>query len=212
MNGWDGMSKTFRPGLRREPRRWWLRLSALLAIALSVGLWLALTSGDDGAEAQAACTQGRDCTVLLAVQAQLEGTATDALNWSADLSMTSWDGVRLGSHGRVTRLTLNGKGLTGTLPARLSELRELQYLRMSDNALTGGIPKEWATLPELREVSLMGNRLTGGIPREFGSTPKLGALYLRYNELTGSRAASTSSARRAPASCGRAACSRTRPH
>lgn len=64
------------------------------------GLWLAVPSGDDGVEAQTACTQGPDCTVLLAVQAELEGRSPDALNWSADIPMTSWYGVEL-TDGRV---------------------------------------------------------------------------------------------------------------
>ncbi|MCY3654987.1 MAG: hypothetical protein OXG95_00005, partial [Chloroflexi bacterium] len=84
--------------LRRELRKqWWQTLTVVLALALGAGLWFAF-GGDDGGGAHAEeelpeCSQGRDCQVLLSVKAQLQGEATGALNWSADVPMASWYGV-----------------------------------------------------------------------------------------------------------------------
>ncbi len=84
-------------------------------------------AGADGARAQTACTQGADCTLLLAVQAGLEGTVTDALNWSADVPLAPWYGVKL-RNGGVTKLEPVNKAMTGTLQAKLSELTQLTHL------------------------------------------------------------------------------------
>ena len=54
--------------------------------------------------------------VLLAARDTLEGRAT--LDWSASTPIGQWEGVALGgSPTRVTDLHLQGKGLSGELPA-----------------------------------------------------------------------------------------------
>ena len=86
-----------------------------------------------------------DCKALLAVKDTLRGDAT--LNWSVDVAMADWDGVRV-EGGRVVALNLDNKSLTGTVPARLAELTRLEELRLSGNRLTGCIP------PSLRDVAV----------------------------------------------------------
>ncbi len=170
-----------------------LALAVLLALALTIaGVRGALDAADDGCATDGAVPDPTsnpglvaDCTVLLAVQADLEGTVTDALNWSADLAIASWDGVHVQS-GRVTTLNLIDRGLAGTLPPSLSQLTPLVSLALNDNQLTGGIPKEWAQLKALSYLSVTGNRLTGNIPKELGSGPPLWALHLAGNQLSGS--------------------------
>ena len=60
-----------------------------------------------------------DCETLLAAKDTLRGTA--ALNWSVDVAMADWDGMRTRGTGRVTDIILVEKGLTGTVPAELAE-------------------------------------------------------------------------------------------
>ena len=87
----------------------------------------------------------RDCETLLAVRDTLRGTG--ALNWSVDTTITDWDGVTVeGTPGRVTRLSLPSKSLTGTIPAGLGRL-DLTTLKLAGNSLTGCIP------PALREFA-----------------------------------------------------------
>ena len=88
----------------------------------------------------------RDCETLLAVKDTLRGTGT--LNWSVDVPMADWDGVRTRDTGRVTNIVLVDKGLTGIVPAELAELTGLEELRLSGNSLSGCIP------PSLREVAV----------------------------------------------------------
>ena len=106
----------------------------------------------------------RDCSVLLTTKDTLRGTA--ALNWSVDIPITEWDGVRRrGTQPQsVGTLYLPDPGLDGTIPAGLSGLRGLRRLDQDGNALTGSIPAELGSLEDLEQLYLLGNQLTGSIP------------------------------------------------
>ena len=86
----------------------------------------------------------KDCETLLAVKDELRGTGT--LNWSVDIAIAEWDGVKV-VDGRVNSLTLGDKGLNGTIPAGLADLTALESLWLSGNELSGCVPSA------LREVS-----------------------------------------------------------
>ncbi len=128
--------------------------------------------------------QVEDCAVLLASKDTLAGTG--ALNWSADVSISDWDGVSLTeSSANVAELLLTGKGLTGSIPPQIGRLSSLEWLELDDNDLTGSIPAELGNLSNLKHLYLFGNRLTGAIPPELGDLTSLRALYLARNGLDG---------------------------
>lgn len=104
-----------------------------------------------------------DCAALLRIKDVLRGRGH--LNWRASLAIAEWDGVALTADGRrVARLRLEGRGLTGSIPAALGELPGLTVLRLDGNRLSGELPAALAALPELRELRLDGNPLTGCLP------------------------------------------------
>ena len=104
-----------------------------------------------------------DCEVLLAGRDELAGTA--ALNWSAAVPMTDWDGVTTGGAGnRVTEIMLAGGGLTGTLPAGLSGLTGLTTLDVSDNEVSGRFPSGYGSLSGLTVLKVQDTRLSGCVP------------------------------------------------
>ena len=126
-----------------------------------------------------------DCKALLGLQSDLAGTAT--LNWSADLVMSSWDGISIGdAPRRVIRVNLENSSLGGVIPAALGGLTGLQDLWLDGNQLTGEIPPELGNLTSLYSLYLDQNRLTGEIPPELGNLPVLEDLFLYNNQLTGS--------------------------
>ena len=95
-----------------------------------------------GAVSDAANNPGlvSDCDTLLAARDTLAGTAT--LNWSASTPIDLWEGVKVGgSPLRITGLALGGKGLTGSIPAELGGLHNLDSLLLAPNQLTGCISK-----------------------------------------------------------------------
>ena len=117
-----------------------------------------------------------DCRTLLSIRNELAGEAL--LNWSADISIKRWDGIRLhesSSKGvRALNLnwfppseaTLSHPRLTGMLPAGLGDLRDLEILSFSgQQGLTGRIPPELGKLENLASVDLSNNNLIGCIPK-----------------------------------------------
>ena len=119
-----------------------------------------------------------DCDALLAVKDALAGTAT--LNWSADTSIASWEGLTLlGTPERVAGLNLSYKSLDGEIPAELGDLSMLATLNLRSNQLSGGIPGSLGRLTRLIYLNLHSNDLSGDIPNL--STTMLEELYLANN-------------------------------
>ena len=125
-----------------------------------------------------------DCEALLTSRDTLAGSAT--LNWSADTPIAHWDGVTVGgTPRRVTRLHVDSRQLTGTIPPELGSLSNLYSLGLESNGLTGEIPPELGSLSSLHSLGLGSNQLTGEIPPELGSLSSLHSLGLGSNQLTG---------------------------
>ena len=157
----------------------------LLVIILLAGIASVASAQSQECEAGSAVTDVAnnpgllaDCDALLAARDTLQGDAT--LNWSADLAIDRWDGVRLsGSPQRVTSLEFYvwyDQRLTGTIPAELGGLTNLERLSLSDNYLTGTIPAELGGLTNLQSLTLYDNYLTGTIPAELGGLTNLQSL------------------------------------
>ena len=71
----------------------------------------------------------------------------DRTNWNSDALLEEWYGITTDAEGRITELNLAGNNLSGSLPADLAALTELERLDFSDNeGLTGPLPHEWTAL------------------------------------------------------------------
>ena len=126
----------------------------------------------------------RDCDTLLSIRSELAGA--DELNWSADIPISEWTGVRVfGQPTRVLAINLTTSGLTGTVPPELGELSELRALHLYGNDLSGEIPLELGLLANLDTLDLGDNQLAGSIPSELGRLSRLVSLDLSANRLTG---------------------------
>ena len=125
-----------------------------------------------------------DCEILLTARDTLAGSAT--LNWSSGTPIEDWDGVTVGgTPQRVTALHLSVNELSGTIPAELGSLSNLEFLDLSVNELSGTIPAEMGNLSNLTWLDLSDNQLSGTIPAELGSLSSLRVLSLRGNQLSG---------------------------
>ena len=83
---------------------------------------------------------------------------SDNSNWLSDAPIGEWHGVTTDGSGRVTQLALSYNELTGTIPASLGGLSNLQYLELSNNQLTGAIPAELGSLTNLQQMWLQHNQ------------------------------------------------------
>ena len=127
-----------------------------------------------------------DRTALMALYNATNGTDwTLDTNWGSYRVLDSWEGVTTDDDGRVTRLNLNDRNLTGSLPKEVGDLTGLEYLDLSGNRLTGSLPGRVGDLTGLEYLYLDDNHLTGTIPGRVGRLSNLRRLYLQDNHLTG---------------------------
>ena len=138
----------------------------------------------------------RDCQALLEM---VNRTSITGLNWDSDTSIAEWEGVSLDASAlgkgasesdeqlsplRIRGLSLQDRGLLGSLPLSVTNLTGLWSLSLSDNELTGPIPPELGRLADLRVLILNEDGISGPIPPELALLARLRELSIT-GELTG---------------------------
>ncbi|KAL9284743.1 putative non-specific serine/threonine protein kinase [Arabidopsis thaliana] len=99
------------------------------------------------------------------------------------------DSVVTGS-GRVTELSLDQAGYSGSLSSVSFNLPYLQTLDLSGNYFSGPLPDSLSNLTRLTRLTVSGNSFSGSIPDSVGSMTVLEELVLDSNRLYGSIPAS----------------------
>ena len=83
----------------------------------------------------------RDRAALVALYEATDGAHwDDSTGWLSDAPLGDWYGVTTDTDGRVLELSLAGNNLTGSLPAELGHLTNLQVLELAGNRLDGALP------------------------------------------------------------------------
>ncbi|XP_052192025.1 LRR receptor-like serine/threonine-protein kinase GHR1 [Diospyros lotus] len=91
--------------------------------------------------------------------------------------------------GKLTRLTvldLSNNYFFGPIPSSLSSLSNLQTLVLHSNSFSGAVPASLCNLKSLQSLDLSRNSLSGPLPRYLSSLIGLRRLDLSFNRLTGS--------------------------
>ncbi|KAL0369955.1 UNVERIFIED_CONTAM: Receptor-like protein 2 [Sesamum angustifolium] len=85
------------------------------------------------------------------------------LNWSSSIPCCQWEGVACQNYdNRVTRLSLPGRSLSGTLTPSLANLSFLSHLNLSRNHLSGPFPPTlFHSLNRFKTLDLSFNRFSG---------------------------------------------------
>ena len=150
----------------RLPGARWLSLAILLLALAAMATYNAWSPTQTASAESGACSQGDavvdpeedmqlvgDCNVLLGLRDTLAGDAE--LNWSANVSILEWDGVRVSqTPPRVVGLRLEEKEFSGSIPSDLAELDAMEILELNGNMLAGSIPPEIGSLVSLRYLYL----------------------------------------------------------
>ncbi|KAM0062030.1 putative non-specific serine/threonine protein kinase [Helianthus debilis subsp. tardiflorus] len=89
------------------------------------------------------------------------------------------------SNNRVTQLTFDRAGYSGTLSPLVSQLTQLITIDLSDNKLSGPIPISLFSLPNLRTLNLRSNSFSGTIPPALSGLKTIETLDISHNLLTG---------------------------
>ncbi|KAL8201310.1 hypothetical protein R6Q57_012649 [Mikania cordata] len=105
---------------------------------------------------------------------------------SSSLSCCNWEGITCDlSSGRIVRLELPMKRLTGSLSNSISNLDQLKTLNISHNFLKGPIPISFFHLSNLEVVDFSGNNFNGVLPVSI-HMPALRVLDISDNSFVGS--------------------------
>lgn len=114
----------------------------------------------------------------------------DQTGWMTSAGYCSWKGVRCIdgdlTNGKIKSITLDGNGLTGTLPTELTGLDYLMIISLKNNQIGGTLPTELAQIKDLRFLLLQDNAIRGTLPTEFGAFQSIRDLDLGKNDLGGS--------------------------
>ncbi|CAL5429461.1 unnamed protein product [Camellia sinensis] len=86
----------------------------------------------------------------------------------------------------ITRLTLDGNYIFGSIPLGIGNLVNLRTLYLSTNMLVGSIPNSIGKLSNLEQLLLLRNNISGEIPSLIGNITRLGILDLSINMIEGS--------------------------
>lgn len=85
-------------------------------------------------------------------------------SWSGNNPCNRWTGVTCGTDGKVSKLILFKRGLSGIIDPAVGNLSSLTILRLNDNELTGTIPKSLTALTSLKQLDVSNNNLSGPVP------------------------------------------------
>jgi hypothetical protein len=149
-----------------------------LRFLLPLSLLLLLVSVLD-----ASARNEENARALMALKCALDPAGRFLGSWdpSGDPCSASFDGVECDRTGRVTVVSLQGRGLSGILPPAVAGLRRLQGLYLHYNGIRGVIPREIGKLSELADLYLDVNHLAGPVPVEIAAMASLqGGFFFRF--------------------------------
>ncbi|KAJ8510697.1 hypothetical protein OPV22_001131 [Ensete ventricosum] len=129
-----------------------------------------------------------ELTALMELKASLDPENRILTTWAGDgeACRRGFEGVACDEKGKVSNISLQGKGLSGCISPAVARLKSLTGLYFHFNNISGEIPREIANLTELTELYLNVNNLSGRIPEEIGDMDGLQVLHLSNNKLSGS--------------------------
>lgn len=124
-------------------------------------------------------TCGFRCDSVVSGSGRVTEISLDHPGYSGSLSSVSFNLPYLQT------LDLSGNYFSGPLPDSLSNLTRLTRLAVSGNSFSGSIPDSLGSMSVLEELQLDNNRLDGSIPASFNGLYNLKRLEIQLNNISG---------------------------
>ncbi|CAL9130363.1 unnamed protein product [Musa acuminata var. zebrina] len=159
-----------------SPRSHGLLFSLLLLLLLSFVVHQRSVRGSD------------ELRALMELKVSLDPENRLLTSWTSEGEPCRGDfeGVACDESGKVANISLQGRGLSGSIAPVVAELEGLTGLYLHFNKISGVIPREIGNLSRLSDLYLNVNNLSGSIPEEIGNMGGLQVLQLSNNKLSGS--------------------------
>lgn len=103
----------------------------------------------------------------------------------SDCNVCNWFGVTCNDEDRVMEIRLPNNGLSGTLPASMTNIGLLKTLVLYDNNFSGALPTWFSGFLHIETIDLGGNNYSGTLPANLALISGLKNLYLDNNNLSG---------------------------
>jgi hypothetical protein len=129
------------------------------------------SSSSDEMHVLSSAARAAEIRVLMSVKDALDPGGLVLRSWL--LPGGVFEGVEWNAQGRISNISLQGKGLAGSIPSAIAELTSLTGLYLRYNDLKGTIPSVLYKLSALTHLYLDVNRLSGSIPAELGLLDRL---------------------------------------
>ncbi|KAE8730041.1 Phytosulfokine receptor 1 [Hibiscus syriacus] len=142
-------------------------------------------------QAQVLVSQNQTCNPedLTALQYFMGNLTTKLEGWTMDSSTDccGWEGITCEplSAGRVIKLELQKKRLSGKLSDALAGLDQLKTLNLSRNFLKDSLPLSLFHMPNLEQLDLSSNDFSGPIPESI-NLPSIRSFEISWNYFNGS--------------------------
>ncbi|XP_031264571.1 probable inactive leucine-rich repeat receptor kinase XIAO [Pistacia vera] len=124
-------------------------------------------------------TCGFRCDLVVSKLSRVTELSLDQAGYSGSLSSVSWNLPCLET------LDLSNNYFSGFIPDSLSNLTRLIRLGLSRNVFSGAIPASIGSLSRLEELYLDNNNIEGRIPASFNGLSSLKRLEIQSNKFTG---------------------------
>ncbi|PNX76688.1 LRR receptor-like kinase resistance protein, partial [Trifolium pratense] len=100
-------------------------------------------------------------------------------SWNSSTHFCKWHGIICSpKHQRVTRLTLEGNKLHGSISPYVGNLSHMRFLNLQNNSFYGKIPQELGRLFRLRYLFLNNNSFSGEFPINLTNCSELITMHL----------------------------------
>lgn len=183
----NSFSGTIPSNLGNLQKLFWLDLDRNEFDARGVGGWSFLASLTNCIELQDLSLDYNGPNGLGGVLPKSVANLSTNLQWLA-LGGNKISGSIPAEIGNLVNLNVLGMDmnlLTGSIPASIGELRQLQELYLSDNKFSGPIPASLGNLTKLNKLGIADSALEGSIPATLGDCQALRWLNISNNQLTG---------------------------